>query len=743
MHISEVRTVQGTTRLYVDGQAVPPMSYQFMSSDPDITNNIPIVPEMPSETQLRAMGSAGVKLYFIRLEVNDPERLGVVFDQLKRSVQTLRSCVPDAFAMPWLIIGPYRDFCEKYPRDVQVFDDGSTGGYSSNLKGRIDDAKTPRHTHASLAWRHETSGMLRELARRTMADPLLSDTVVGWFFFPLQHEACYFQDYNHSAKLDDYGPATRLAFRNYLAEKYAGRESLLRRAWHDPSVTFETAQLPVRAQRDFGSCGLFWDPAVSQQVIDYVEIRSRVWEETLECFARAAKEGSGGRVVVGSFWGYLIHNDTLWGGQSYFRRMMDSPFVDFWASPFTYVNKNPGMSVTARFVHRSLQAHGKLFFAEVDTTLTSSNPAQLRRQGMVIPDPVYDAELIKRDFAYLLTEGMNGWRIDWPSGRDEYDENRLLPLWRTIQRVGRESANKPLGSVAQVAAFVEQNSLFAVPNTHSRLTSCAIEQPRIHELPYLGAPVDHYELHDALSGDLKHPMQLFLNAYLLTEEERRAIVRLRTRAKMQVFLYAQGFLSPDEPTASAANMSELTGISLRQAPALSSGRIVLTEAARELGLEPGEETGEFDKLIEGGMAFYQNGGVPCPIETQAPDPAFVVDDPDAIVLGVYRETGQPAFAMKEQDGCTTVYFGSTALTIRVLRALARRAGVFLYTREDATVYACESYVGVHAAQDGPLTLHLPARRMLRDVFSGECFGPCEELPLDIRKGFTRLFEYLD
>ena len=51
-----------------------------MSSDPDITNNIPIVPEMPSETQLRAMGSAGVKLYFIRLEVNDPERLDVVFD---------------------------------------------------------------------------------------------------------------------------------------------------------------------------------------------------------------------------------------------------------------------------------------------------------------------------------------------------------------------------------------------------------------------------------------------------------------------------------------------------------------------------------------------------------------------------------------------------------------------------------------------------------------------------------------
>ena len=61
------------------------MAYQFMPSDPELTNNIPCPPEMDSEKQLRAMYSAGVRLYFIRLEVNDPEREDEVFDRLRRS----------------------------------------------------------------------------------------------------------------------------------------------------------------------------------------------------------------------------------------------------------------------------------------------------------------------------------------------------------------------------------------------------------------------------------------------------------------------------------------------------------------------------------------------------------------------------------------------------------------------------------------------------------------------------------
>ena len=195
-----------------------------------------------------------------------------------------------------------------------------------------------------------------------------------------------------------------------------GRVALLRKAWHDDTVTFESAEPPSRAERERSVYAGYYDPAVSQKVIDYFEIRSRVWADTLEYFARACKQESGNRTVVGSFWGYLIHCDTRLRGQSFFRRMMDSPYLDFWASPFTYVNKNPGMSVTIRFLNRSLQKHGKLVFAECDTTTSTSQKTQLDRQGMIIDAPWQDGEVLKREFSYFLTEGMNGWGIDWPIG---------------------------------------------------------------------------------------------------------------------------------------------------------------------------------------------------------------------------------------------------------------------------------------------------------------------------------------
>ncbi len=528
--------------------------------------------------------------------------------------------------------------------------------------------------------------------------------------------------------------------RNYIAEKYMGSLDQLRRAWNDDNVTFDTLPLPDRAARENGTAGLFWDPAVSQPVMDYAEVRSRAWADTLEYFARVCKEETGYRALVGSFWGYLLHNDPLWGGQGFYRRMMDSPFLDFWASPFTYVNKNPGMSVTVRQLQQSVQLHGLLFFAEIDTCTSTSHPTQLWRQGIQIDDPSLDGDILKREFSYALTEGMHGWWIDWPSGTAQYDEAQLLPMMRRAQEIGRESLEKPMGSVAQIAALVSQEGIFSVLNTHNNLTCCAIEFPRIFELPYLGAPIDHYELRDVLDGQDRHRMYLFQNAYRLDADERAAIARLHTPDRMLVFLYAQCFLSPEAPTASVDNISSLTGIRLRQVGPISSGRIVLTEQATLLGLTPGDEVGEYDKLITGQMRYDGN---PIAVKTQTPDPVFVADDPDAVVLGVYKENGLPAFVMKTVDGCRSVYYGSTTLNARVLRGLCRLQGLTLYTQDGCVIYANESYLGLHAVRDGEVTLHLPTPCALQEAFSGEIFPAASELTLSLRRGETRLFAFLD
>lgn len=190
----------------------------------------------------------------------------------------------------------------------------------------------------------------------------------------------------------------------------------------------------------------------------------------------------------------------------------------------------------------------------------------------------------------------------------------------------------------------------------------------------------------------------------------------------------------------ADNISSLIGIRLRQVESISSARIVLTEQAALLGLTPGDEVGEYEKLITGRMRYDGN---PTLVITDVPDPVFAADDPDAIVLGIYKENGLPAFVMKEVDGCRMIYYGSPALNTRILRGLCRLQGLTLYTEEDCIIYANESYLGLHAVRNGEVTLHLPTPRALQEVFSGEIYAAASELTLTLRKGETRLFTYID
>ncbi|MBR3838024.1 MAG: hypothetical protein IKJ74_07805 [Clostridia bacterium] len=743
MHQCEIKNHKGIPRLFVDGKLTTPMCYQFMSSDPRIHNNIPLPPFMETDEQLSAMYESGVKMFFVRIEFGDPADFESTFQKLAASIRQLRKIAPDAYALPWLIISPYEDFYRKYPNDVQKFDDSTVGGYNDNAHGRMKTAEAPRHTHASLAWRHDTAGHLRRLVRRIRSEKDLDDAVIGYFFFPLLHEANYFTDYDQSKKLDDYSDATKLAFRNYLAEKYLGDEKLLQKAWRRDNVTFETAEMPGRKERENVEAGLFYDPAVSQQVIDFAEIRSRVWSETLEYFARACKEETQNRALVGSFWGYLMNAKTLWGGQGYFRKLYDSPFLDFWASPFPYVNKNAGMSVTVRGLQRSMQKHGKMFFAEVDTTTCTSHPTQRKRQGMYLDHSSQDIGVVKRDFAYVLTEGLHGWWIDWASGTALYKKDQLQPVVKEIQRIASESAEKPMGSISPIAALVEQNSLFHVHDCNNNLTSCAIQHPRLHELPYLGTPVDYYEMHDALDGSLSHPILMFLNAFCLSDEERADIMKLRKPGRAMIFQYAQGYLSPNDPTAHEDNISSLVGIKVKRGPALTSPKIKLTKEAEAFGMKEGDVVGFFEKLIRGGIPFSRNGEVPYLIKTAVPNPAFIIDDPDATVLGVYEENGLPAFAVKNIEGCDVYYFGSTALPARLLRAICHRMEIPLITHEDCVVYANESYFGIHAPKDGEFTLHVPKMVPFREVFTGERYEPCDTMTVTVKKADTLLFEYLE
>ena len=146
-------------------------------------------------------------------------------------------------------------------------------------------------------------------------------------------------------------------------------------------------------------------------------------------------------------------------------------------------------------------------------------------------------------------------------------------------------------------------------------------------------------------------------------------------------------------------------------------------------------------LVESGSHFNSyGGGKPYPIEMADLDPVFVVDDPDATVLGVYKETGEPAFAMKTENGCTKVYMGSTCIDRKILRAFAKMENIHLNTEEDSVIYENESYLAVHAMHDGITEISLRDEYELKEMFTGEIIDKCRKVSLNMKMGDTKLFE---
>lgn len=711
---AEIRDNHGVPALFVDGRPIGPMTFQWEFG----------FGGFDTAAMLKSMADAGVEIFLARIGMSDPDKLGDTFRELDSAAAALRASVPHALLIPKIWIGPYEGFAAKYPNDVVVFSDGGTGGWTCPGFMWLRSGDIPRYTHASTAWRFEVGGMLRELVRHVNRSDY-AGMVIGYFLFALAHEWSYFWDFDAKARSYDYSPAMKLAFRNHLIRKYAGSLAALRAAWRDDSITFETAPIPTHEQKRTSDFGYFWNPAGSAQLYDYYECHNDAVADKLMHFARVIKEETDRRAVVGAFWGYLQHGCSIDAGHARFKPVLDCPDLDFWASPYTYENKGPGDHASMRFAVRSLQAHGKHWFAEVDTFIYDSPSDALKHHGFPMTTPEQSENLLKREFAYPLCEGTQGWWLDWAAGKSQFDPQKFKPLMARMQALGRAAMQLPGRSVSDIAAIVDAESLLAASPTRSRTTVSAIDYSRTYELPRLGSPVDYYELEDVLAGRAARPyrLYLFLNAYALDSAERARIdAQLKRDGNVLVWMYAAGLIDPGgaQPCA-AENAAALTGIrlGLEMKEQRARMRVEPGAAARLAGLTDGEEIGDYDRPITTGSDYQANGGQPAPVKPNWINPVLFADDPEAVVLGRYLEGGQAGFAMKTFPGWTSVYIGSTGVQAHVLRALARLAGAHLFVEgEDIVVYASESFVALHTERPGLRTVKLAKAADVVEVFDG-------------------------
>lgn len=233
----------------------------------------------------------------------------------------------------------------------------------------------------------------------------------------------------------------------------------------------------------------------------FLRFASDEMAKTVNHFCKAAKEAVDFKQIVGAFYGYTLEIFEQLRGTHSFADIIDSPYIDFFSSPNSYINSRQlGIDWGDMLPSNSIKLHKKMCFMECDIrTLFSRAPGECRKGS----DPYntytsavwlgpeteeLSAWAIRKSVARQLTHKHGMWHFDmfgkWYSSDILADEleNSLVLYNETIDTT-------PFEYPAQVAVFCDEKSFSYIGKQHPQYMS-------LHDmrtpLGQCGAPYEVY-----------------------------------------------------------------------------------------------------------------------------------------------------------------------------------------------------------------------------------------------------------
>lgn len=252
--------------------------------------------------------------------------------------------------------------------------------------------------------------------------------------------------------------------------------------------------------------------------------------------------------------------------------------------------------------------------------------------------------------------------------------------------------------------------------------SGAFARPLIYDgraaLGRSGAPYGQYLLEDVIAKKVPAKLQVYLAAWSLTAAERAALVKPHPNS-VRVWCYAPGYLQPDR--LDTAGIKDLTGFEVKPVSVFPAA-VTPTEAGKRAGLAEGWEA--------------VNSWAP----KAAITPLFAAIATPEETWATYTD-GSPAIAVRKTARGVDVFVGVPMLTPELVRALAKLAGVHLYTEGKATVWATDGYLSFQAHEAGPLTIDVGRKTAVSDALDGQPLGNGPKVTLTVKQGETRVLKY--
>ena len=458
---------------------------------------------------------------------------------------------------------------------------------------------------------------------------------------------------------------------------------------------------------------LLWDVDKNIAAIKWAQFYSDCGAEALIALCRRVKELTGGRKLVGTYYGYTMTmnyagNSVLRGGHYALKKVLDSCVVDFLMSPQSYETRYLGGISGEMKPFASIKKHGIVPVVEDDTRTHNGPWLEKGNYGQTVTES-QSVGILRRNQSFALCRGEPIYNYALVNG-SELGFAAAARDGIRIREIGEKCLANKVERNAEVAIVMSETSVCSVPvSTYfSFPTGYAVQRygkdgkvetrPRKTALftgdvfgeiyvrfSRAGVPVDYVLAEDICSNPGSYKLYVFANCFRADENFRKAVSELRKRETTLLWLYAPGAMDGD-CVGDVKAMSSLTGLKLR--------------------LENDCMAAE-SKMLDDGRLMGQRSA--------RPKHLFSLEQAD-VVLGTYTNNSI-AVGTAKTGNAQSIFCGVWALDVPFIKSVMKSADVHIYSETSDPVEANGALVALHARFPGRKTIRLPKKATVLDVFN--------------------------
>ncbi|MBO5940388.1 MAG: hypothetical protein J6R18_04245 [Kiritimatiellae bacterium] len=657
-HTAEVKTIDGVSRLLVDGKMSLPVAYAARGKLKD-----PKVETFHGD----ALEKAGVKLMVRGISMGGKngspscywtkkgfDAVGAVED-FKNAMRV----APESLFIVRLSCNAYPDYTKEHPEEIWKTEDGRTVcgtsgscviGYDS--MGVPDTNRWPWVSYSSRRWRDDVKSNIRKLVAEFKRQGL-DKRIVGIHL-------CGYHDGQFSAPYPDYSQCAKREYEEYLAGRPVYTNYL-----------YFVKQCGFRAQEEFAR-----------------EFKNVMGKKTI------AIRGCMGMFSGGSRGNYDI------------TAFANSDAIDIIVPQPSYERRHPALSLGAKLPQSSFDMHGKMFWYEFDVrtygALESWASSVVSTKGLGQQDDIVAWRSAYRKLAGLMMSLRSGfWFYDMGGGWYSPEEISS-DIAGSIRDMKTFALRSPSKWRADVAVVIDEANTAVLGNRADRSLSLrTMVGGRDSDIfSASGVPYEMYLAEDVLddASVLKDKKMVVLSLFRAFDDRRmRFVKRLMSEGKTIVFLAESGVAGGDV---------EATGFKTVFDRKNRRHKVVAAEGTAEDCANP------LSAMYEG---VYCDGN-------KAIGPRVTVEEaPGVKVVARYSEDGAPAVAYREDGGCRRIYVAEHHGFVPALfNRFAREAGAYVpHAGTGIQVDMNGDFISIHALRSGHFEFKLPFATKAVNMKSGK------------------------